>query len=65
MYLAPFRNQILVGVALLHAVIVELARNRLPLVVQLVEIARPLMMQPEHRPQALVFAQAVVRLVLH
>jgi len=60
--LLPLGDQVLVCVPLLYAVVIQLPADGLPLVEQVEDVAAPLVVQSEDRPQGLHLPLALVRL---
>lgn len=64
MYLLPLGDEVGVSISLLQQVLIQLLGDRLALVVQLVDISRPLVMKSENRPQRLNLSLSFVWIVL-
>jgi hypothetical protein len=64
MYLLPLGDEVGVGISLLQQVLVQLLGDRLTLVVQLVNISRPLVVKSENRPQCLDLSLSFMGIVL-
>ena len=63
-YLLPLGDEVGVSISLLQQVLVQLLGDRLALVVQLIDISRPLVVKPENRPQRLNLSLSFVWIVL-
>ena len=62
--LLPLGYEIGIGVTLLYTIIIQFFRNRILLIILLVDVATPLMVQTEDRPRRLYFPLSFVRRVL-
>lgn len=63
-YLFPLGNEVAVGVFFVDAVVIELAADGFPAVIQVIYVSRALVMQPHNGPDGLDPALAIVLVIL-